>query len=95
MFSQYRKEIVQLHPPTAEARRLFYKPLIINGSLQQPRSNRELPKTPSPLPRAPTPAPTPLTEEQKKKLYETEEHTLRELRIFLRDMCKKLANNKL
>lgn len=95
MFSIYRKEIVEVQLPTAEARRMFYKPLIINGSLQQPRNARERPKTPPPLPRAPTPPPTPLTEAQKKKLYEMEEHTLRELRIFLRDMCKKLANNKL
>lgn len=95
MFSKYRKEIVEIQPPNSEARRMFYKPLIINGSLQQPRNTRERPKTPPPLPRAPTPPPSPLTEEQKRKLYETEEHTLRELRIFLRDMCKKLANNKL
>lgn len=95
MFSLYRKEVVELHAPNAETRRQFYKPLIIDGSLQQPRSNRERPRTPPPLPRAPTPPPSPLTEQQKKKLYETEEHTLRELRIFLRDMCKKLANNKL
>lgn len=95
MFSLYRKEVVELYLPNAEARRQFYKPLIIDGSLQQPRNNRERPTTPPPLPRAPTPPPSPLTEEQKKKLYETEEHTLRELRIFLRDMCKKLANNKL
>lgn len=95
MFSLYRKEVVELHSPNSEARRLFYKPLIMDGSLQQPRRNRERPKSPPPLPRAPTPPPTPLTEYQKKKLYEREEHTLRELRIFLRDMCKKLANNKL
>lgn len=95
MFSLYRKEVMELHSPDADSRRLFYKPLIINGSLQQPRNNREKLKTPPPLPRAPTPPPSPLTEEQKRKLYEKEEHTLRELRIFLRDMCKKLANNKL
>lgn len=95
MFSLYRKEVVEVQPPNVEARRLFFKPLIIDGSLQQPRNIRDRPKTPPPLPRAPTPPPTPLTEAQKKKLHETEEHTLRELRIFLRDMCKKLANNKL
>lgn len=59
------------------------------------REARDRPVTPPSLPREDTPPPIPLTEEQAQKLYETEEHTLRELRIFLRDMCKKLANNKL
>ncbi|XP_074037213.1 ATPase family AAA domain-containing protein 2 isoform X2 [Leptinotarsa decemlineata] len=95
IFSHYRKEVIEVKPPTAEVRRLFFKPLIVEGSLKPMRSSRDRPKTPPPLPRAPTPPPTPLNEEQIKKLYETEEHTLRELRIFLRDMCKKLANNKL
>lgn len=95
IFSHYRKEVYQVTAPNSECRRLFFKPLIIDKCLEQPRSPRKRPKTPPPLPRAPTPPPTPLTEEQARKLYETEEHTLRELRIFLRDMCKKLANNKL
>lgn len=86
---------MEVEPPNNDLRRLFYKPLIIDSSLNPPRQSRERPKTPPPLPRAPTPPPTPLNEEECKKLYEKEEHTLRELRIFLRDMCKKLASNKL
>ncbi|KAF7283951.1 hypothetical protein GWI33_022776 [Rhynchophorus ferrugineus] len=95
VFSQYRNEVFEIKPPVTEARRLFFKPLIIDSSLQPPRATRERPNTPPQLPRAPTPPPPPLSEEDARKLYETEEHTLRELRIFLRDMCKKLANNKL
>lgn len=86
---------MQLNCPSADARRNFYKPLIIDGSLKEPRKPRGKSKSPAPLPRAPSPPPTPMTESQRKKLYEQEEHTLRELRIFLRDMCKKLASNKL
>ncbi|XP_060536537.1 ATPase family AAA domain-containing protein 2-like isoform X2 [Cylas formicarius] len=95
IFSSYRKELFEVRPPNSEARRAFFRPLIVEGALRPPKSAREQPRTPPLLPRAPTPPPTPLTEDQAKKLYETEEHTLRELRIFLRDMCKKLANNKL
>ncbi|XP_072379827.1 ATPase family AAA domain-containing protein 2-like isoform X1 [Diabrotica undecimpunctata] len=95
LFSYYRKEVIEVEAPTADLRRLFYKPLIIDSSLKPVKNARELPKTPPPLPRAPTPPPLPLDAKETKKLYEEEEHTLRELRIFLRDMCKKLANNRL
>ncbi|RZB40407.1 Bromodomain and/or AAA domain containing protein, partial [Asbolus verrucosus] len=95
IFSRYRKEVYQLDLPNEASREAFFKPLLIDTCLKSPRPSRPRPKTPPPLPKARTPPPTPLTEEQSKKLYEQEEHTLRELRIFLRDICKKLANNKL
>ncbi|OXB52584.1 hypothetical protein ASZ78_004844, partial [Callipepla squamata] len=43
------------------------------------------------LPVAPPPKPQPLTEEELKHLEEEEEDTLRELRIFLRDVTHRLA----
>ncbi|KAK4885527.1 hypothetical protein RN001_001798 [Aquatica leii] len=95
IFSLYRKEVYQLNPPNAEARRAFFRPLLIDACLKSIKPTRKQVTTPPPLPRAPTPPPTPISEETAKKLYEQEERTLRELRIFLRDMCKKLANNKL
>ncbi|CAH1164178.1 unnamed protein product [Phaedon cochleariae] len=95
IFSHYRKEVQELRPAPPDRRRAFYRPLIVEGGAAPMRCFRERPKAPPPLPRAPTPVPAPLTEAQAKLLYETEEHTLRELRIFLRDVCKKLANNKL
>ncbi|KAJ8925460.1 hypothetical protein NQ315_009294 [Exocentrus adspersus] len=95
IFSFYRNEVMEVTVPNAEMRKLFYKPLVIDSSLKPSRQPRERPKTPPPLPRAPTPPPPPLNETECKKLYDREEHTLRELRIFLRDMCKKLASNKL
>ncbi|KAI4468299.1 aaa domain-containing [Holotrichia oblita] len=95
VFSSYRNEIYELTTPTEEQRRNFFRPLLTDSCLKQPRSPRFRPKTPPSLPRAPTPAPAPLSEAQKQKVFETEEHTLRELRIFLREICKKLANNRL
>jgi hypothetical protein len=46
------------------------------------------------LPLAPPPQPVKLTEEELKALYEKEEATLRGLRIFLREICAKLARNR-
>lgn len=46
------------------------------------------------LPIAPTPTPPKLSETELKSLISQEENTLRELRIFLRDICAKLARNK-
>lgn len=46
------------------------------------------------LPIAPTPSPPKLSETELKNIICQEENTLRELRIFLRDICSKLARNK-
>lgn len=46
------------------------------------------------LPVAPPPKPRQLTEEEVRKLEEQEENTLRELRIFLRDVTHRLAADK-
>lgn len=46
------------------------------------------------LPVAPTPSPPKLSEAELKNIICQEENTLRELRIFLRDICSKLARNK-
>ena len=43
---------------------------------------------------APTPELTPLTNEESEKLYKTEEVSLRELRIFLREICNKLIKHR-
>ena len=46
------------------------------------------------LPIAPPPEPQKLTENERKKLAEREESTLRELRLFLRDVLSRLANER-
>lgn len=46
------------------------------------------------LPIAPAPTPPKLSEAELKSVICQEENTLRELRIFLRDICAKLARNK-
>lgn len=46
------------------------------------------------LPVAPPPPPRQLTEEEIQKLEEQEEDTLRELRLFLRDVTNRLSQDK-
>lgn len=95
VFSTYRKEVLHLSPPVTAQREAFFRPLIIDAALKPPKLKSDRPKTPPPLQRAPTPPPPPMSESELQKLYEKEEQTLRELRIFLRDMCRKLASNRM
>lgn len=46
------------------------------------------------LPVAPPPPPRQLTEEETQRLEEQEEDTLRELRLFLRDVSNRLSQDK-
>ena len=46
------------------------------------------------LPKAPPPEPRKLTERELTRLREEEEGTLRELRLFLRDMLNKLGQDR-
>lgn len=46
------------------------------------------------LPLAPPPVPRQLSEQEQQKLEEQEEDTLRELRLFLRDVTNRLAQDK-
>lgn len=46
------------------------------------------------LPVAPPPPPRQLSEEEAKRLEEQEEDTLRELRLFLRDVTTRLSTDK-
>ena len=47
-----------------------------------------------PLAKAPPPEPRKLTDREQRKLIEQEDDTLRELRIFLRDILSKLGREK-
>lgn len=46
------------------------------------------------LPIAPEPEPRQLNSKEARRIEEVEEATLRELRIFLREICAKLARNR-
>lgn len=95
MFSVYRDEVFTMSNPSKKEREAFFYPLLLESTVIPPKSPQLTEDNWEELPEAPPPEPAKLTEEELEKLYDKEEHTLRELRIFLREVCAKLARNRL
>lgn len=94
LFSALRGEIHSISSPTEEQRIKFFKPVFTVQSLKPPQMKKKSIEELEELPLAPDPEPKKLTAEEQKVLYEKEEISLRELRIFLREICAKLARNR-
>merc|ERR1739838_133825 len=93
LFSVYRGEVMSMTNPNEEARREFFKPVFYTTMVQKPKiriARKALPE----LPFAPPPPQRGLSSVELRKLEEAEEATIRELRIFLREICAKLARNR-
>uniref|UniRef100_A0A8B9PEE0 ATPase family AAA domain-containing protein 2 n=1 Tax=Apteryx owenii TaxID=8824 RepID=A0A8B9PEE0_APTOW len=85
-------EVFNIRLPSKEERRKFFEDLIVNQAAKPPASKKKAVwQALEVLPVAPPPEPRQLTEEEIKQLEEQEEDTLRELRIFLRDVTHRLA----
>ncbi|XP_064363912.1 ATPase family AAA domain-containing protein 2 isoform X3 [Dromaius novaehollandiae] len=85
-------EVFNIQLPSKEERRKFFEDLIVNQAAKPPASKKKAVwQALEVLPVAPPPEPRQLTEEEIKQLEEQEEDTLRELRIFLRDVTHRLA----
>uniref|UniRef100_A0A674JJY0 ATPase family AAA domain-containing protein 2 n=1 Tax=Terrapene triunguis TaxID=2587831 RepID=A0A674JJY0_9SAUR len=82
-------EVFNVQLPNNEERRKFFEDLILNQADVLQTSFYQLF-----LPVAPPPEPRQLTVEEVKRLEEQEEDTLRELRIFLRNVTHRLAIDK-
>ncbi|KAK0178077.1 hypothetical protein PV328_002058 [Microctonus aethiopoides] len=94
LFSELRGEVYTMENPTVNQRLEFFKPVFMTQSIQPPLIKNNHMEVLEELPLAPDPIPNKLTEMEKKLLYEKEEVSLRELRIFLREICAKLARNR-
>lgn len=94
LFSTLRGEVFSIARTTEEQRTKFFKPVFTTQCLQAPHIKKKNAQELEELPLAPDPEPKKLTEEEKRALYEKEEISLRELRIFLREICAKLARNR-
>uniref|UniRef100_A0A8C3JSZ0 Bromo domain-containing protein n=1 Tax=Calidris pygmaea TaxID=425635 RepID=A0A8C3JSZ0_9CHAR len=90
LFVNDYKEVFKVQLPSKEERRAFFEDLIVNQAAKPPASKNTW-RPLEVLPVAPPPKPRQLTEEEIKQLEEQEEDTLRELRIFLRDVTHRLA----
>ncbi|KAK5598483.1 hypothetical protein CRENBAI_010127 [Crenichthys baileyi] len=88
-------EVFHVPVPTSQERRDFFEDLIINQAAKAPASKRKaVLRALEVLPVASPPQPRQLTEEESRRLDEQEEDTLRELRLFLRDVTNRLSQDK-
>ncbi|XP_037533049.1 ATPase family AAA domain-containing protein 2 [Nematolebias whitei] len=88
-------EVFHVPVPTSRERRDFFEDLILNQVAKAPASKKKsVLHALEVLPVAPPPPPRQLTEEECRRLDEQEEDTLRELRLFLRDVTNRLAQDK-
>ncbi|XP_045488821.1 ATPase family AAA domain-containing protein 2 isoform X2 [Pieris rapae] len=92
IFPDYKDCIYRVREPNANEVINFLKPLITEIPLHPPILENNEP--PPPLPRAPPPPPPRESKEEISRRKRKEDYKLRELRIFLRDICRKLASNR-
>uniref|UniRef100_A0A672QU65 ATPase family AAA domain-containing protein 2 n=1 Tax=Sinocyclocheilus grahami TaxID=75366 RepID=A0A672QU65_SINGR len=94
IFSRSYGEVVCLSMPGEEARRKFFSDLILVQAAKAPPRRRKTASALEVLTLAEDPGPRQLSPEEQRRLEEQEENTLRELRLFLRDVTKRLATDK-
>ncbi|XP_043973679.1 ATPase family AAA domain-containing protein 2-like isoform X2 [Gambusia affinis] len=88
-------EVFRVPVPTSQERRDFFEEILLNQAAKAPASKRKaVLRALEVLPVAPPPPPRQLTEEESRRLDEQEEDTLRELRLFLRDVTNRLSQDK-
>uniref|UniRef100_A0A8C1IXG5 ATPase family AAA domain-containing protein 2 n=1 Tax=Cyprinus carpio TaxID=7962 RepID=A0A8C1IXG5_CYPCA len=87
-------EVVCLSMPEEEERRKFFSDLILVQAAKAPPRRRKAVSALEVLTLAEDPGPRQLSPEEQRRLEEQEENTLRELRLFLRDVTKRLATDK-
>ncbi|KAK2856469.1 hypothetical protein Q5P01_005204 [Channa striata] len=94
IFQRTYGEVVTLCPPGEEDRKSFFYDLLLVQAARPPPYHRNKGRCEEVLPVAEAPGPRVLSAEEQRRLVEQEENTLRELRLFLRDVTKRLATDK-
>ena len=92
LFSTYRGEVFTVSNPSKEERQDYFKPLFYTQMVKHKKPVKKA--APEPLPVVPVAPVRQLSEKELQRLVEIEEATLTELRIFLRQICAKLARNR-
>ena len=95
LFHEEDGEIFHLRPFTVEERQKFFRSIFMQKCLKPPMGKKTPKAKLEVLPLAPAVIPRQLNEKEKEQLEKREEATLRELRIFLREILAKMARNKL
>lgn len=89
------EEVLYIQRPIEEDRRKFFQELILHqASMAPPRRKHTALRAMEVLPLALPSPPRQLSESEKNRMEDQEENTLRELRLFLRDVTKRLATDK-
>ncbi|XP_070690704.1 ATPase family AAA domain-containing protein 2-like [Pempheris klunzingeri] len=95
LFRMEYGEVFHIQVPTSRERRNFFEDLILNQAAKAPASKKKaVLNALEVLPVATPPPQRQLTEEEIRRLEEQEEDTLRELRLFLRDVTNRLSQDK-
>ncbi|KAM9316920.1 ATPase family AAA domain-containing protein 2B [Gastrophryne carolinensis] len=95
IFCPQYKEVFMICRPNEEDRYNFFKDLILcQAAMPPPKKKKAELHSLEVLPLAPPPPPRQLSEVEKQRMEDHEENTLRELRLFLRDVTKRLATDK-
>ncbi|KAM8795469.1 ATPase family AAA domain-containing protein 2-like [Eudromia elegans] len=95
LFIEDYGEVFHTRLPTKEERRNFFEDLILNQAAKPPVSRKEAAwQALEVLPLAPPPEPRKLTQQEMQQIEEQEEESLRELRIFLRDVTHRLTTDR-
>ncbi|KAM8792413.1 ATPase family AAA domain-containing protein 2-like [Eudromia elegans] len=95
LFIEDYGEVFHTQLPTKEERRNFFEDLILNQAAKPPVSRKEAAwQALEVLPLAPPPEPRKPTQEEMQQIEEQEEDSLRELRIFLRDLTHRLTTDR-
>ncbi|XP_050677155.1 ATPase family AAA domain-containing protein 2-like [Leptidea sinapis] len=92
IFPEYKECIYKVREANVTEVINFLKPVLTEAPLRPPVLQTNEP--PPPLPRAPPPPPPRESAEEIARRKRKEDYKLRELRIFLRDICRKLASNR-
>ncbi|KFP74806.1 ATPase family AAA domain-containing protein 2, partial [Acanthisitta chloris] len=95
LFNNDHEEVFKIQWPTCDERKSFFEDLVMKHIAEPPAAkSRAAPQPLEVLPVAPPPPPRELTAEEMRQLEEEEEDTLRELRIYLRDVTHRLVIDK-
>ncbi|XP_044147284.1 ATPase family AAA domain-containing protein 2B isoform X1 [Bufo gargarizans] len=95
IFRAQYEEVFNISRPSEDDRLKFFQDLILNQAAMPPPKRRKAAlQSLEVLPPAPSPPSNQLSEVEKQRMEDHEENTLRELRLFLRDVTKRLATDK-
>ncbi|XP_077991613.1 ATPase family AAA domain-containing protein 2-like [Glandiceps talaboti] len=95
LFNPVGGEVINVRLPNEEERRnFFHDVIIIQAAKPPPRRKQAAVRVLEELPVAPQPEPRKLNDTELQRLHQQEEMTMRELRLFLRNILTRLASDR-